>query len=102
MQQLYLNLQKIVRFNNNQYLNNIVEQDRRCNKKRIVQGLGFKEFESAKRTRAGIEIVHMIKKNQMISQGETIFDPCISLAAQKNGQLTILDFYLIDSTESQR
>ncbi len=43
----------------------------------------------------------MIKKNQMISQGETIFDPCISLAAQKNGQLTILDFYLIDSIESQ-
>ena len=50
-------------------------------KKRIVQGLGFKEFESAKRTIAGIEIVHMIKKNQMISQGETMFDSFTSLAA---------------------
>jgi putative transposase len=63
------------------YLNNIVEQDHRFIKKRIVQGLGFKEFESAKRTIAGIEIVHMIKKNQMISQGETIFDSFTSLAA---------------------
>ena len=35
------------------YLNNIVEQ-----------GLGFKEFESARRTIAGIEIVHMLKKKQ--------------------------------------
>ena len=50
-------------------------------KKRIAQGLGFKEFESAKRTIAGIEIVHMIKKNQMISQGETMFDSFTSLAA---------------------
>ena len=50
-------------------------------KKRIVQGLGFKEFESAKRTIAGIEIVHMIKKNQMISQGVTMFDSFTSLAA---------------------
>ena len=63
------------------YLNNIVEQDHRFIKKRIVQGLGFKEFESAKRTIAGIEIVHMIKKNQMISQGETMFDSFTSLAA---------------------
>jgi len=50
-------------------------------KKRIVQGLGFKEFESAKRTIAGIEIAHMIKNNQIICQGETIFDSFISLAA---------------------
>ena len=63
------------------YLNNIVEQDHRFIKKRIVQGLGFKEFESAKRTIAGIEIVHMIKKNQMISQGETMFDSFTALAA---------------------
>ena len=64
------------------YLNNIVEQDHRfIKKKRIAQGLGFKEFESAKRTIAGIEIVHMIKKNQMIIQGETMFDSFTSLAA---------------------
>ena len=36
------------------YLNNIVEQDHRFIKWRIQQGLGFKEFESARRTLAGI------------------------------------------------
>jgi len=40
-------------------LNNIVEQDHRFIKWRIKQGLGFKEFESARRTIAGIVIVHM-------------------------------------------
>ena len=49
------------------YLNNIVEQDHRFIKKRIINGLGFKEFESAKRTLTGIEVVHMIKKEQLIS-----------------------------------
>jgi len=32
------------------YLNNIIEQDHRFIKKRIARGLGFKEFESARRT----------------------------------------------------
>ena len=53
------------------YLNNIVEQDHRfikSSKEVIQQGLGFKEFESARRTIAGIEIVRMIKKNQMVGQ----------------------------------
>jgi putative transposase len=52
------------------YLNNIVEQ-----------GLGFKDFESAKRTIAGIEIVHMIKKNQLINPGITPFKSFCSLAS---------------------
>ncbi len=30
-------------------------------------GLGFKEFESAKRTISGIEIVHMLKKNHLLN-----------------------------------
>ena len=63
------------------YLNKIVEQDHRFIKKRIAQGLGFKEIESVKKTIAEIEIVHMIKKNQMTSQGETMFDSFTSLAA---------------------
>ena len=63
------------------YLNNIVEQDHRFIKKRIVQGLGFKEFESARRTLVGIEIVHMLRKNQMIGQDETMFDSFRSLAS---------------------
>ncbi len=49
------------------YPNNIIEQDHRKIKWRLIQGLGFKNFESAKRTIAGIEIVQMIKKNQLIN-----------------------------------
>ena len=36
---------------------------------RIQQGLGLKDFESARRTIAGIEIVHMLKKNQLNRTG---------------------------------
>jgi len=55
------------------YLNNIIEQDHRFIKKRIARGLGFKEFESARRTLSGIEIVHMINKNQLTSSRASIF-----------------------------
>ena len=47
------------------YLNNIVEQDHRHVKWKFQRGLGFKDFESAKRTIGGIEVVQMIKKNQV-------------------------------------
>jgi len=63
------------------YLNNIVEQDHRFVKKRIVRGLGFKEFESAKRTLSGIEIVHMIRKDQLISNRKSMFKSFYSLAS---------------------
>ena len=63
------------------YLNNIVEQDHRFIKWRIQQGLGFKDFESARRTIAGIEIVHMIKKNQLINPRITPFKSFCSLAS---------------------
>ena len=47
------------------YLNNIVEQDHRFIK-RITRGmLGFKNFLSAQRVLAGIELVRMLKKGQM-------------------------------------
>ena len=62
------------------YLNNIVEQDHRMIKWRIVQGLGFKEFESAKRTIAGIEIVRMLKKNQLENPKNTTYESFKSLA----------------------
>lgn len=55
------------------YLNNIVEQDHRFIKKLIARGLGFKEFESAKRTLSEIEIVHMIRKNQLILNRTSVF-----------------------------
>lgn len=62
------------------YLNNIVEQDHRFVKKRIFGSLGFKEFESARRTLSGIEIVHMIGKEQLISKRKSIFNAFYSLA----------------------
>ena len=70
-----------IRIRKCKYLNNIVEQDHRFIKWRIQQGLGFKEFESARRTLSGIEIVRMIKKNQLIGQDKTMFKSFMSLAA---------------------
>ena len=57
------------------YLNNIVEQ-----------GLGFKDFESARRTITGIEIVHMIKKEHLNTQERSMFKSFYSLAG-RNGSI---------------
>lgn len=46
------------------YLNNIVEQDRRFIKRRIRLILGFKSFEAAASTLAGIEVASMTRKGQ--------------------------------------
>lgn len=62
------------------YLNNIVEQDHRFIKWRIQNGLGFKNFESARRTLSGIEVVHIIRKHQMIGPGTTMFKSFCKLA----------------------
>ncbi len=63
------------------YLNNVVEQDHRFIKWRILNGLGFKNFESARRTLSGIEVVHMLRKKQMINPGITMFKSFCSLVA---------------------
>ncbi|MBY0544567.1 MAG: DDE-type integrase/transposase/recombinase [Gammaproteobacteria bacterium] len=47
------------------YLNNLVEQDHRAIKRLTRPMLGFKSFESANATIAGIELHHMLKKGQM-------------------------------------
>jgi transposase, IS6 family len=47
------------------YLNNIIEQDHRFIKKVIRPMLGFKSFETAEHTIAGIEAMHMIRKGQV-------------------------------------
>ena len=49
------------------YLNNRVEQDHRAVKRIVRPMLGFKSFGSARVTLQGIELMHMIKKGQMIS-----------------------------------
>ncbi|MDZ4417401.1 IS6 family transposase, partial [Bacillus cereus] len=47
------------------YLNNIVEQDHRFIKKRIRSMLGLKSFRTATFILAGVEAMHMIKKEQI-------------------------------------
>jgi IS6 family transposase len=47
------------------YLNNVIEQDHRFIKKVIKPMLGFKSFETAEHTIAGIEAMHMIRKGQV-------------------------------------
>jgi len=49
----------------NKYLNNIVEQDHRFIKKKVRCLLGFKSFNTAKRILSGIEIMNMIRKEQI-------------------------------------
>ena len=63
------------------YLNNIVEQDHRNIKRRISIDTGFKEFESAQRTLAGIEVVNIIRRGQIADSGKTTFKTFYSLAA---------------------
>ncbi len=63
------------------YLNNIVEQDHRNIKRRIVITTGFKEFESAQRTLAGIEIINIIRKNQIQHPKSNWYATFKSLAA---------------------
>jgi putative transposase len=48
------------------YLNNIIEQDHRAVKRVTRPMLGFKAFEAAQATLAGIELMHMLKKRQLI------------------------------------
>ena len=66
------------------YLNNLVEQDHRSVKRIIRSMLGFKSFSSARVTLQGIELMHMIKKGQMIaahSQNPSAAGQFYSLAA---------------------
>lgn len=72
---------KKIKIRSVKYLNNIVEQDHRKIKRRIAINTGFKEFESAQRTLAGIEVVNIIMKNQVIDSKATYFKTFVSLAA---------------------
>jgi putative transposase len=64
------------------YLNNIVEQDHRAVKRVTRPLLGFKSFDAAQATLAGIELMHMLKKRQMGGgEGLTAAEQFYSLAA---------------------
>jgi putative transposase len=67
------------------YLNNIVEQDHRAVKRVTRPMLGFKSWMAAQGTLVGIELMHMIKKKQMViaagEEGLTAAELFYSLAA---------------------
>jgi transposase-like protein len=48
------------------YLNNIVEQDHRFIKRLVNPGMGFGSFWTAKNTLAGMEVMNMILKGQVL------------------------------------
>lgn len=63
------------------YLNNIVEQDHRFIKKLTRPMMGFKAFHSAVATLAGVEVAHMIRKQQFLSNSTSPLEQFASLAA---------------------
>ena len=67
------------------YLNNIVEQDHRAVKRITRPMLGFKSFAAAQDTLVGVELMHMIKKKQMMveagEEGLTAAELFYALAA---------------------
>ncbi|PGA75782.1 DDE-type integrase/transposase/recombinase, partial [Bacillus pseudomycoides] len=54
------------------YLNNIVEQDHGFIKKRIRSMLGFKCFDTATSILSGVEAMHMMKKEQIDLQNQSV------------------------------
>ena len=67
------------------YLNNIVEQDHRAVKRVTRPMLGFKSFEAAQCTLTGVELMHMLKKRQLVvtpgAEGLTVAQQFSALAA---------------------
>ena len=67
------------------YLNNIVEQHQRAIKRVTRSMLNFKSFQAAKNVLAGIELMHMIRKGQLMMEGckeESFSDQFYELAGQ--------------------
>ena len=67
------------------YLNNMVEQDHRAVKRVTRPMLGFKSFDAAQATLAGIELMHMLKIRLLVveerAEGLTAAELFYSLAA---------------------
>jgi putative transposase len=67
------------------YLNNILEQDHRAVKRVTRPMLGFKSFEAAQSTLAGVELMHMLKKRQLMveagDEGRTTAEQFYALAS---------------------
>lgn len=67
------------------YVNHVVEQDHRALKRVTRPMLGFKSFDAAEATLVGIELMHMLKKRQLVleagGQGLTVAEQFSMLAA---------------------
>lgn len=64
------------------YLNNIVKQNHRSIKRITKPMMGFKSFDAAEATLAGIELHHMLRKGQHKNAGNiAVFDQFYELAA---------------------
>jgi putative transposase len=67
------------------YLNNMVEHDHRAIKRVTRPMLGFKSFDAAQLTLVGIELIHMLKKRQLVAEegyeGLTVAERFYALAA---------------------
>jgi len=59
----------------------MIEQDHRLIKKLTRPKKGFKSFQSASATLDGIEVVHMIRKRQFSTSGQSAFQQFAALAA---------------------
>jgi putative transposase len=57
------------------YLNNIVEQDHRGVKRLTCPMLGFKSLWAARCTLAGMEVMHAIRKGQLVTTGNVSQSP---------------------------
>ncbi len=55
-----------VELRQNKYLNNAIEQDHRFLQRVIKPGLGFKSFNTARRTIKGYEVMHILRKGQVV------------------------------------
>jgi putative transposase len=55
---------KPIRIRQSRYVNNRIEQDHRTIKRRLRPMLGFKSMDSARAILGGIEMIHMMRKQQ--------------------------------------
>jgi putative transposase len=67
-----------IRIHKSRYLNNRIEQDHRCIKRRIRSMLGFKSEATAEIVLSGIETIHMMPKRQV----RYAYNPSLSIAEQ--------------------
>ncbi|MBD2000254.1 IS6 family transposase [Leptolyngbya sp. FACHB-541] len=67
-------IEKETELRQSKYLNNMVEQDHRHIKSIVKPMMGFKTFNSARRTLSGIEVMNMMRKGQVkgVKQGDTV------------------------------